>query len=204
MNNVTNNLFFKNSTSFTKYTKKTSSTKKSKRPISIRRSMSTTSYLMRLAQAKTPTQAAAVAAIARADAQAVKQVSTSDSDIAKAKQIAKAVEKQVKIKSGRLRRENQLAMQAKVELSAKKLERAKITTEKLVKKRRARKSEERAAVLNSISSDNRHKKWDDDYGDHQDTTHIDTYVDDTLTCAAISDTASCVSDIAATAIDCIV
>ena len=185
------------------YTKNyTKNKKKSKSSaFSVRRSMNETGYLMRLAQAKTPSQVAAVIALARADANAVKQVSTYSSEITKAKKIAKSIEKQGNIKSARLRKENQLEKEAKTELSAKKVKRAKKTTEKLIKKRRARKAEERIAIANSIPIEDRRRR------------HIDEYVGDsiipestTAECTATEYTAAGTTDssIVGASVDCLV
>lgn len=143
--------------------------KKSKRQsqsFSVHRSMNETGYLMRLASARTPSQVSAVIAAAQADAKSVKQSSSSSSEIQKAKKIAKSIEKQGTLKSAKLRREKQLEKEARTELAAKNLKRAKNTASKLAKKRRVRKAQEQAAIANSIPvSDHRGR-------------HMDEYVDD--------------------------
>lgn len=159
-------------TSFTNYSvssnhKKNAKNKSTKKSFSIHRSMNETGYLMRLAQAKTPSQVAAVVSIARTDAKSVKQSSESSTEIAKAKRIAKSIEKQANMKSAKLRRENQLKKEAMTERAAKNLKRAKKTTETLVKKRRVRKAIEHVAIANSIPFDNKKQ-----------VKHFDTYVDD--------------------------
>lgn len=208
MNTISTNSFSGMGASSSHYTKNyTKSKKKSKNSaFSVHRSMSETGYLMRLAQAKTPSQVAAVIALARADANAVKQVSTYSSEITKAKKIAKSIEKQGNIKSARLRKESQLEKEAKTELSAKKIKRAKKTTEKLIKKRRARKAEERIAIANSIPIEDRRRRHIDEYvGDYtipESTTAECTTIESTTvecTTAGIAD-----SSIVGASVDCLV
>lgn len=154
---------FSRSSSFFGGSKKT---KRQSQSFSVHRSMSETGYLMRLASARTPSQVSAVIAAAQADAKSVKQSSSSSSEIQKAKKIAKSIEKQGTLKSAKLRREKQLEKEARTELAAKNLKRAKNTASKLAKKRRVRKAQEQAAIANSIPvSDHRRR-------------HIDEYVDD--------------------------
>lgn len=141
-------------------------TKRQSQSFSVHRSMSETGYLMRLASARTPFQVSAVIAAAQADAKSVKQSSSSSSEIQKAKKIAKSIEKQGTLKSAKLCREKQLEKEARTELAAKNLKRAKNTASKLAKKKRARKAQEQAAIANSIPvSDHRRR-------------HMDEYVDD--------------------------
>lgn len=141
-------------------------TKRQSQSFAVRRSMSETGYLMRLSSARTPSQVSAVIASAQADAKAIKQSSSSSSEIQQAKRIAKSIEKQGTLKSAKLRRENQLEKEAKAELAAKNVKRAKNTASKLAKKRKVRKAQERAAVANSIPLTSRNKR------------HVDEYVDD--------------------------
>ena len=143
--------------------------KKSKRQsqsFSVHRSMNETGYLIRLASARTPSQVSAVIAAAQADAKSVKQSSSSSSEIQKAKKIAKSIEKQGTLKSAKLRKEKQLEKEARTELAAKNLKRAKNTAAKLAKKRRVRKAQEQVAIANSIP-----------VCDHR-RRHVDEYVDD--------------------------
>lgn len=117
-------------TSFTNFSvssnhKKNAKNKSTKKSFSIHRSMNETGYLMRLAQAKTPSQVAAVVSIVRMDAKSVRQSSENSTEIAKAKRIARSIEKQATIKSAKLRRENQLKKEALTERAAKNLKRAK-------------------------------------------------------------------------------
>lgn len=159
-------------TSFTNFSvssnhKKNAKNKSTKKSFSIHRSMNETGYLMRLAQAKTPSQVAAVVSIVRMDAKSVRQSSENSTEIAKAKRIARSIEKQATIKSAKLRRENQLKKEALTERAAKNLKRAKKTTETLVKKRRVRKVIEHVAIANSIPLDNKKQ-----------VSHIDTRIDD--------------------------
>ena len=159
-------------TSFTNFSvssnhKKNAKNKSTKKSFSIHRSMNETGYLMRLAQAKTPSQVAAVVSIVRMDAKSVRQSSENSTEIAKAKRIARSIEKQATIKSAKLRRENQLKQEALTERAAKNLKRAKKTTETLVKKRRVRKAIEHVAIANSIPLDNKKQ-----------VSHIDTRIDD--------------------------
>lgn len=159
-------------TSFTNFSvssnhKKNAKNKSTKKSFSIHRSMNETGYLMRLAQAKTPSQVAAVVSIVRMDAKSVRQSSENSNEIAKAKRIARSIEKQATIKSAKLRRENQLKKEALTERAAKNLKRAKKTTETLVKKRRVRKAIEHVAIANSIPLDNKKQ-----------VSHIDTRIDD--------------------------
>ena len=154
---------FSRSSSFFGGSKKT---KRQSQSFSVHRSMNETGYLMRLASARTPSQVSAVIAAAQADAKSVKQNSSSSSEIQKAKKIAKSIEKQGTLKSAKLRREKQLEKEARTELAAKTLKRAKSTASKLAKKRRVRKAQEQAAIANSIPvSDHRRR-------------HMDEYVDD--------------------------
>ena len=138
---------FSRSSSFFGCSKKT---KRQSLSFSVHRSMSETDYLMRLASARTPSQVSAVIAAAQADAKSVKQSSSSSSEIQKAKKIAKSIEKQGTLKSAKLRREKQLEKEARTELAAKNLKRAKNTAAKLAKKRRVRKAQEQVAIANSI------------------------------------------------------
>ena len=159
-------------TSFTNFSvssnhKKNAKNKSTKKSFSIHRSMNETGYLMRLAQAKTPSQVAAVVSIVRMDAKSVRQSSENSTEIAKAKRIARSIEKQATIKSAKLRRENQMKKEALTERAAKNLKRAKKTTETLVKKRRVRKAIEHVAIANSIPLDNKKQ-----------VSHIDTRIDD--------------------------
>lgn len=159
-------------TSFTNFSvssnhKKNAKNKSTKKSFYIHRSMNETGYLMRLAQAKTPSQVAAVVSIVRMDAKSVRQSSENSTEIAKAKRIARSIEKQATIKSAKLRRENQLKKEALTERAAKNLKRAKKTTETLVKKRRVRKAIEHVAIANSIPLDNKKQ-----------VSHIDTRIDD--------------------------
>lgn len=159
-------------TSFTNFSvssnhKKNAKNKSTKKSFSIHRSMNETGYLMRLAQAKTPSQVAAVVSIVRMDAKSVRQSSENSTEIAKAKRIARSIEKQATIKSAKLRRKNQLKKEALTERAAKNLKRAKKTTETLVKKRRVRKAIEHVAIANSIPLDNKKQ-----------VSHIDTRIDD--------------------------
>ena len=109
MNPLTSNFLSGSfSTSTSKNYRKTTEKKNTKKAFVIHRSMNETGYLMRLAQAKTPSQVAAVVSLARADARSVKQSSDSSAEIANAKKIAKSIEKQGNVKSAKLRKENQL------------------------------------------------------------------------------------------------
>ena len=141
--------------------------KNTRKAVSVHRSMNETGYLMRLAQAKTPSQVAAVVSLAKADAKSVKQLSDNSTEIAKAKKIAKAIENQGSMKSAKLRKENQLKKEALTERACKNLKRAKETTKKLMAKRRTRKAMEHAAIANSIPLD-----------DKKQAKHFDACVDD--------------------------
>lgn len=155
--------------------------KKSKRQsqsFSVHRSMSETGYLMRLASARTPSQVSAVIAAAQADAKSVKQSSSSSSEIQKAKKIAKSIEKQGTLKSAKLRREKQLEKEARTELAAKNLKRAKNTASKLAKKRRVRKAQEQVAIANSIPVSDHRRRHMDEYVD--DSTPLSQYSFDNL------------------------
>ena len=155
--------------------------KKSKRQsqsFSVHRSMNETGYLMRLASARTPSQVSAVIAAAQADAKSVKQSSSSSSEIQKAKKIAKSIEKQGTLKSAKLRREKQLEKEARTELAAKNLKRAKNTASKLAKKRRVRKAQEQAAIANSIPVSDHRRRHMDEYVD--DSTPLSQYSFDNL------------------------
>jgi hypothetical protein len=155
--------------------------KKSKRQsqsFSVHRSMNETGYLMRLASARTPSQVSAVIAAAQADAKSVKQSSSSSSEIQKAKKIAKSIEKQGTLKSAKLRREKQLEKEARTELAAKNLKRAKNTAAKLAKKRRVRKAQEQAAIANSIPVCDHRRRHVDEYVD--DSTPLSQYSFDNL------------------------
>lgn len=155
--------------------------KKSKRQsqsFSVHRSMNETGYLMRLASARTPSQVSAVIAAAQADAKSVKQSSSSSSEIQKAKKIAKSIEKQGTLKSAKLRREKQLEKEARTELAAKNLKRAKNTAAKLAKKRRVRKAQEQVAIANSIPVSDHRRRHMDEYVD--DSTPLSQYSFDNL------------------------
>lgn len=155
--------------------------KKSKRQsqsFSVHRSMNETGYLMRLASARTPSQVSAVIAAAQADAKSVKQSSSSSSEIQKAKKIAKSIEKQGTLKSAKLRKEKQLEKEARTELAAKNLKRAKNTAAKLAKKRRVRKAQEQVAIANSIPVSDHRRRHMDEYVD--DSTPLSQYSFDNL------------------------
>lgn len=166
---------FSRSSSFFGGSKKT---KRQSQSFNVHRSMSETGYLMRLASARTPSQVSAVIAAAQADAKSVKQSSSSSSEIQKAKKIAKSIEKQGTLKSAKLRREKQLEKEARTELAAKNLKRAKNTTSKLAKKRRVRKAQEQAAIANSIPVSDHRRRHMDEYVD--DSTPLSQYSFDNL------------------------
>ena len=166
---------FSRSSSFFGGSKKT---KRQSLSFSVHRSMSETGYLMRLASARTPSQVSAVIAAAQADAKSVKQSSSSSSEIQKAKKIAKSIEKQGTLKSAKLRREKQLEKEARTELAAKNLKRAKNTASKLAKKRRVRKAQEQVAIANSIPVSDHRRRHMDEYVD--DSTPLSQYSFDNL------------------------
>lgn len=166
---------FSRSSSFFGGSKKT---KRQSLSFSVHRSMSETGYLMRLASARTPSQVSAVIAAAQADAKSVKQSSSSSSEIQKAKKIAKSIEKQGTLKSAKLRREKQLEKEARTELAAKNLKRAKNTASKLAKKRHVRKAQEQAAIANSIPVSDHRRRHMDEYVD--DSTPLSQYSFDNL------------------------
>ncbi len=166
---------FSRSSSFFGGSKKT---KRQSQSFNVHRSMSETGYLMRLASARTPSQVSAVIAAAQADAKSVKQSSSSSSEIQKAKKIAKSIEKQGTLKSAKLRREKQLEKEARTELAAKNLKRAKNTASKLAKKRRVRKAQEQAAIANSIPVSDHRRRHMDEYVD--DSTPLSQYFFDNL------------------------
>ena len=166
---------FSRSSSFFGGSKKT---KRQSLSFSVHRSMSETGYLMRLATARTPSQVSAVIAAAQADAKSVKQSSSSSSEIQKAKKIAKSIEKQGTLKSAKLRREKQLEKEARTELAAKNLKRAKNTASKLAKKRRVRKAQEQVAIANSIPVSDHRRRHMDEYVD--DSTPLSQYSFDNL------------------------
>ena len=160
---------FSRSSSFFGGSKKT---KRQSLSFSVHRSMSETGYLMRLASARTPSQVSAVIAAAQADAKSVKQSSSSSSEI------QKSIEKQGTLKSAKLRREKQLEKEARTELAAKNLKRAKNTASKLAKKRRVRKAQEQAAIANSIPVSDHRRRHMDEYVD--DSTPLSQYSFDNL------------------------
>lgn len=166
---------FSRSSSFFGGSKKT---KRQSLSFSVHRSMSETGYLMRLASARTPSQVSAVIAAAQTDAKSVKQSSSSSSEIQKAKKIAKSIEKQGTLKSAKLRREKQLEKEARTELAAKNLKRAKNTASKLAKKRRVRKAQEQVAIANSIPVSDHRRRHMDEYVD--DSTPLSQYSFDNL------------------------
>ena len=166
---------FSRSSSFFGGSKKT---KRQSQSFSVHRSMNETGYLMRLASARTPSQVSAVIAAAQADAKSVKQSSSSSSEIQKAKKIAKSIEKQGTLKSAKLRREKQLEKEARTELAAKNLKRAKNTASKLAKKRRVRKAQEQVAIANSIPVSDHRRRHMDEYVD--DSTPLSQYSFDNL------------------------
>ena len=166
---------FSRSSSFFGGSKKT---KRQSQSFNVHRSMSETGYLMRLASARTPSQVSAVIAAAQADAKSVKQSSSSSSEIQKTKKIAKSIEKQGTLKSAKLRREKQLEKEARTELAAKNLKRAKNTASKLAKKRRVRKAQEQAAIANSIPVSDHRRRHMDEYVD--DSTPLSQYSFDNL------------------------
>jgi hypothetical protein len=137
----------KNRTSASNHSQKKSSSANGK--ISVHRTMSAQSYLMRLANAKTPSQVNNIIRTARADANVIKSISDSDSAIQNAKKIADAIEKKGNIKISRLRSEDKLNRLKNAQKSAGKFKKAQLTAEKLRKKRRARKHEERCDVANA-------------------------------------------------------
>lgn len=108
--------------------------------ITVRRNISAASYMMRVAQAETPTQVSSVIRSARADLEFVKKCNTEQSDVGKATRIIKRVIAKSRLKISRLKAEANLERQQKQMETV----RQKVIAEKLKRKRRARKAQEAA------------------------------------------------------------
>lgn len=124
-------------------TAKKVSAKTGRRPggkLSVRRNISASSYLMRVAAAKTSSQVSAVIRCAKADLRFVKSCNTEQSDVAKAVRIIKKVIAKSRLKINRLKAEAAIEKQ----MEQAQLTKQKELAEKLIKKRRARKAQETA------------------------------------------------------------
>lgn len=110
--------------------------------LTVRRSISASAYMMRIAQAKTPSQVNAVIRMAQADLQFVKTCNTDSYEIEKAKKIINHVIAKSRVKISRLKKEQNMEQQQRVAEDKEKRE----ITENLKKKRRARNAEEAAGI----------------------------------------------------------
>ena len=124
--------------------RKTSSQKRSQKgkltsgKITVRRTISAASYMIKVAQAKTPTQVAAVIRTAQADLRFVKSCNSDTFKQETASRIISRVVVKSRLKISRLRKEADLEHRRK--LAGKKIRRQ--ITEELIKKRRKRKAQE--------------------------------------------------------------
>lgn len=114
--------------------------RRKKGKITVRRSISAASYMMRMAQAKTPSQVAAIIRTARADLQFVKSCNSDDAEVEKAKRIIKRVISKGQLKISRLKEEQEMERQQELLDDAGKKE----MVQELKKKRRSRKAQEAA------------------------------------------------------------
>lgn len=106
--------------------------------ITVRRTISAASYMIKVAQAKTPTQVGAVIRTAQADLRFVKSCNSDTFKQEAASRIISRVVAKSRLKIGRLRKEADLEHRRK--LAEKKIRRQ--ITEELIKKRRKRKAQE--------------------------------------------------------------
>lgn len=134
--------------------------KKKSGKITVRKTMSAQSYMLRLSNAKNPAQVANIIRCARLEANSVKSMTNSESAAANAKKIANAVAKKGILKISRLKKEETLRRKKELEQSVGNTKKAMLTAKKLRKKIRARKSEERADAANAITP---YKKNEEEY-----------------------------------------
>lgn len=118
--------------------------------ITVKKTMSAQSYMIRLSNAKNPAQVSNIIRCARVEANSIKSISDSNSAYINAKKIANVVAKKGKIKIKRLKKEEALRRQKEIEESANNIKRAEETAKRLHRKKTARKAEENADVANSI------------------------------------------------------
>lgn len=146
--------------------------------ITVHKTMSAQSYLLRLANAKSPVQVANLVRCAWAEAGSLKSITDNKAAIANAKKIAAVIEKKGKLKISRLKKEEALHRQKEMEESIGHAKKAARTAKKLHRKKNARKAEERADAANSITP---YKKNEEEYNDSSsytaDTTDIGLIVD---------------------------
>lgn len=117
-----------------------SSTGRKSGKITVRRNISASSYMMRVAQARTPSQVSAVIRTAQADLQFVRSCNSDSEQVEKAKRIINRVISKSRLKISRLKGEQELEQQQKLAQNA---EKKKIIRE-LKRKRRARRAQEAA------------------------------------------------------------
>lgn len=138
--------YYKNRTGTGKKTsKRTGAGVRSGGTITVRRKISASSYLLRVAQAGTKTQVEAVLRGARADLQFVRTCSTDSSEAQKAERIIKKVISKGQLKIVRLRKEQNLELRKKLAGKSEKRE----IKEELRRRRVRRKAEEAADILDT-------------------------------------------------------
>lgn len=151
----TNSPYYKNKSKSGSRSKATDRSNK----ITVKKTMSAHSYMLKLSNAKNPAQVSNIIRCARAEANSIKSTSDSKAAYINAKKIANAVEKKGKLKINRLKKEEELRRQKELDESANNIKRAVETAKKLRRKKTARKAEERADAANSIEP---YKKEEDD------------------------------------------
>lgn len=142
-----------------KSTARKGSTKKSGK-ITVHKTISAQTYLIRLANAKNTAQVSNVMRCARVEANSIRSITNSETAAANAKRIAKAIEKKGKLKVSRLKKEEALRRQKEIQEALGHAKKAALTAKKLHRKRNARKAEERADITNSVHS---YKKEEEEY-----------------------------------------
>lgn len=117
--------------------------------VTVKKTNKSSNYMMRIAQARTVSQVAAIIRIARGDMQFVKKCNSEERDIAKAMRILKQVVAKSKVKIQKLKAEEELEKKEKIARSRGKKKLEKETKEKRYKKKKARTAKEAADTLNT-------------------------------------------------------
>lgn len=117
--------------------------------VMLKKTINSSKYMMRIAQARTSSQVSAIIRIARADMQFVKSCSSEKNDTAKAMRILKQVVSKSKVKMQKLKAEAELEKQEKLARSAEKEKLEKQIREKKNRKIKARTAAETADIINN-------------------------------------------------------
>lgn len=116
--------------------------------VTVKKKINAGDYMMRIAQARTPSQVSSVMRVARADLQFVKQCNSEKADIEKAVRILKQVIAKSRLKIGRLKAEEALEKQEQLARSAKEKAHEERLREKRNRKKRSRCACEAADACN--------------------------------------------------------